>query len=262
MCVRCGHHHRVGALQRAQQLADLSSLSTLDADPGVRDPLHLDDGGVSYPEHLREVYRRTGARESLGAWRCQVGGTACMLVCMEFDFMGGSLGSAGGELFTTACEVAASEGRAVVAVCASGGARMQEGVAALGQMARCTVGVHVLGDAGLPFVCVLADPCYGGVSASFAAQGDVILAEPGARIGFAGRRVIEQAANEQLADGFQTAEFLAAHGMVDMVVDRRRLRSVLADVLAALTSAGVEADGDVVVDRRGMTLIAADGRSA
>lgn len=262
VCVHCGHHHRVGALQRAQQLADLSTMAQLDADPGMRDPLGFDDGGLSYADRIVQVREATGVAESIGAWRGLLGGNACMLLCMEFDFFGGSLGSAAGELFVTACEVAASEGRSVVAVCTSGGARMQEGAAALGQMARCTVGVHTLADAGLPFICVLADPCFGGVTASFAAQGDVILAEPGARIGFAGRRVIEQAANDQLPEGFQTAEFLAAHGMIDMVVDRRRLRAVLIDVVAALTSVGIEAAGDVVLDRDRITVIAADGRGA
>ena len=262
VCTHCGHHHRVGALQRAQQLADLSSLSALDVDAGTRDPLLFDDGGVSYADRIVQVRQSTGMQEAIGAWRGVLGGTPCMLLCMDFEFLGGSLGSAAGELFVTACEVAASEGRAVIAVCTSGGARMQEGAAALGQMARCTVGVHMLADAGLPYVCVLTDPCFGGVTASFAALGDVIIAEPGARIGFAGRRVIQQAANEELPDGFQTAEFLAGRGMVDMVVDRRRLRAVLIDVLDALTSADIEAAGEVMVDRDGMTLIAADGRSA
>jgi acetyl-CoA carboxylase carboxyl transferase subunit beta len=152
---------------------------------------------------------------------------------MDFGFMGGSLGSAAGEAFAQACELAVAERRALVAVCTSGGARMQEGIASLAQMARCSVGTAQVAAANLPYIAVLADPCFGGVTASFATQADVIVAEPGARIGFAGGRVIEQATHDRLPDGFQTAEFLLAHGMVDMVVDRRALRSVLVRLLSA-----------------------------
>jgi acetyl-CoA carboxylase carboxyl transferase subunit beta len=147
------------------------------------------------------------------------------------------LGSAAGEQFAQACEIAVEERRALIVVCTSGGARMQEGIASLAQMARCSVGVSMVAGAGLPYVSVLADPCFGGVTASFATQADVIVAEPGARIGFAGGRVIEQATHDRLPEGFQTAEFLLAHGMVDMVVDRRALRSVLVRLLAAYGSA-------------------------
>jgi acetyl-CoA carboxylase carboxyl transferase subunit beta len=167
-----------------------------------------------------------------------------MLAIMDFGFLGGSLGSAAGELFAQGCELAVAERRALVAVSSSGGARMQEGIASLAQMARCTAGVSTVADAGLPYISVLADPCFGGVTASFAAQGDVILAEPGARIGFAGGRVIEQAAHEALPEGFQTAEFLLSHGMVDQVVDRRELRELVAGLLRALTAG--RAGGDAV----------------
>jgi acetyl-CoA carboxylase carboxyl transferase subunit beta len=136
-------------------------------------------------------------------------------------------------MFARACETAVAERRALVAVCTSGGARMQEGIASLAQMARCSVGVSQVAAARLPYVSVLADPCFGGVTASFATEADVIIAEPGARIGFAGGRVIEQATHSSLPEGFQTAEFLVAHGMVDAVVDRRALRSVLVKLLSA-----------------------------
>jgi acetyl-CoA carboxylase carboxyl transferase subunit beta len=154
---------------------------------------------------------------------------------MEFAFLGGSLGSVAGELFARACELAADERRALLGVCVSGGARMQEGIVSLAQMARCTTGTTLLANARLPYVSVLADPCFGGVSASFATQADVILAEPHARIGFAGGRVIEQAAHTRLPEGFQTAEFLLAHGMVDAVVPRAELRATAGRVLRALS---------------------------
>ena len=143
---------------------------------------------------------------------------------MDFGFLGGSLGSAAGEQFARACDLAVAERRALIAVCTSGGARMQEGIASLAQMARCSAGVVAVARAGLPYISVLADPCFGGVTASFAVQADVILAEPHARIGFAGGRVIEQASHDRLPEGFQTSEFLLAHGMVDAVVERGRLR--------------------------------------
>jgi acetyl-CoA carboxylase carboxyl transferase subunit beta len=174
--------------------------------------------------------------------RCTMGGVPVALACMEFEFLGGSLGSAAGETFARACEIAVAERRALVAVCSSGGARMQEGIVSLAQMARCTAAVSTVAAASLPYLAVLADPCFGGVTASFATQADVIVAEPGARIGFAGGRVIEQATHERLPEGFQTAEFLLGHGMVDMVVDRRGLRAVLCRLLQAFTDSAQPSD--------------------
>jgi acetyl-CoA carboxylase carboxyl transferase subunit beta len=170
-----------------------------------------------------------------------VGGIDSVLACMDFGFLGGSLGSAAGEIFVRGCDVAVDEGRALVAVCTSGGARMQEGIASLAQMARCSTGVRAVAAERLPFISVLADPCFGGVTASFAVQADVILAEPGARIGFAGGRVIEQATHDRLPEGFQTSEFLLAHGMVDAVVDRRALRRTVATLLDAYSFTRVDA---------------------
>ena len=232
VCGACGWHMRVGARDRAAQLADPGTLEIIAMSVGDRDPLGFDDG-VPYSRRVASARVATGVDEVFTVARAQVGAMPCVLACMDFEFLGGSLGSAAGEMFTRACEAAVLERRALVAVCSSGGARMQEGIASLAQMARCSVGVALVASAGLPYVSVLADPCFGGVTASFATQADVIIAEPGARIGFAGGRVIEQATYSSLPEGFQTAEFLLAHGMVDMVVDRRALRSVLCRLLAA-----------------------------
>jgi len=236
VCPWCGHHGRVPALARAEQLADPETLMPLTFELSDRDPLGFDDGRP-YPSRVAEARERTGLSEAFLIARAEVGGIPAVLACMDFGFLGGSLGSAAGELFARGCELSAAERRALVVVASSGGARMQEGIASLAQMARCTAGVSMVADAGLPHISILADPCFGGVTASFAVQADVILAEPGARIGFAGGRVIEQAAHEALPEGFQTAEFLLSHGMVDQVVDRRELRSLLARLLRALSSA-------------------------
>jgi acetyl-CoA carboxylase carboxyl transferase beta subunit len=179
---------------------------------------------------------RTGLREAIQLARAAMGGVPVLLACMDFGFLGGSLGSATGEIFARACETAVAERRALVAVCASGGARMQEGIASLAQMARCSAGVEAVAGARLPYISILGDPCFGGVTASFAVQADVILAEPGARIGFAGGRVIEQATHDKLPDGFQRAEFLLAHGMLDAVVERRHLRPTINLLLQLYTA--------------------------
>jgi acetyl-CoA carboxylase carboxyl transferase subunit beta len=235
VCASCGTHARVPGGLRAEQIADRGSLDVVPMLLDDRDPLGFNDG-VPYPQRVAAARRETGNDEVFTVARASVGEVPAMLACMDFAFMGGSLGSAAGESFARACEIAAGEGRALIAVCTSGGARMQEGIASLAQMARCSVGVSMVGQAGLPYISVLADPCFGGVTASFATQADVIIAEPGARIGFAGGRVIEQATHDRLPEGFQTAEFLLAHGMVDMVVDRRALRSVLVRLLSAYGS--------------------------
>ncbi len=231
VCSLCGYHGVVPATLRATQLADRGSLHLADfSDVEDRDPLHFNDG-VAYPKRIAEARAKTGLREAFMVARCLIGGNPIVIACMDFGFLGGSLGSAAGECFARACEMAVAENRSLVAVCTSGGARMQEGIAALAQMARCSQGVSGVAAAGLPYISILADPCFGGVTASFAVQSDVILAEPGARIGFAGGRVIEQATHDKLPDGFQTAEFLLAHGMVDQVVLRADLRDTVARLL-------------------------------
>ena len=235
VCPGCGHHAVVPARLRAQQLADAGSLEVLPLQLPDRDPLQFDDG-VPYPQRIAEARTRTGLHETFLVARAAVEGTPVMLAVMDFNFLGGSLGSAAGKLFAQACATALEEHRALLAVCTSGGARMQEGIASLAQMARCSTGVRAVAGAGLPYISILADPCFGGVTASFAVQADAILAEPRARIGFAGGRVIEQAAHEKLPEGFQTAEFLLAHGMVDAVVERSALRETCGRLLQAFGS--------------------------
>ncbi len=234
VCGECGHHARVDARRRIQQLADPGSVAAMRPQVGERDPLQFDDG-VPYPERLAAARERTGLDDAFEVASAAIGGVAVVIASMDFHFLGGSLGSVAGETFARGCELAVAERRALVAVCISGGARMQEGIASLAQMARCSVGVRSVGEARLPYISILGDPCFGGVTASFASQADVILAEPGARIGFAGGRVIEQATHDRLPDGFQTAEFLLAHGMLDAVVDRRALRDTVATLLDVYT---------------------------
>ncbi len=230
VCSGCGHHGVVGAAQRIEQLADAGTAELLAIDAGDRDPLGFDDG-VPYPLRVARARERTGLHEAFQIAKASIGGNPVVLACMDFAFLGGSLGSGAGEIFAQGCAAAVAEERALVSVCTSGGARMQEGIASLAQMARCSSAVADLVSARLPYISILGDPCFGGVTASFAVQSDVILAEPGARIGFAGGRVIEQATHDKLPDGFQTAEFLLAHGMVDAVVERARLRDTLATLI-------------------------------
>jgi acetyl-CoA carboxylase carboxyl transferase subunit beta len=224
----------VPARVRAEQLADPGSLEVVRMDIADRDPLQFDDG-IPYPSRVAEARERTHLEETFVVGRARIEGVPVVLACMDFGFLGGSLGSAAGEQFARACDLAVAERRGLVAVCTSGGARMQEGIASLAQMARCSAGVVAVARVGLPYVSVLADPCFGGVTASFAVQADAILAEPRARIGFAGGRVIEQATYDRLPDGFQTSEFLLSHGMVDAVVERAALRDTVATLLVAFT---------------------------
>ncbi|MBJ7608444.1 MAG: hypothetical protein JF887_03295 [Candidatus Dormibacteraeota bacterium] len=232
VCPHCGRHAAVPATTRAGQLADPGSLGVVRMDVGDRDPLGFNDG-VPYPSRIAQARERTHLQETFVIARAAIAAVPVVLACMDFGFLGGSLGSGAGEQFARGCELAVAEGRGLVAVCTSGGARMQEGIVSLAQMARCSAGVVAVSRAGLPHISVLADPCFGGVTASFAVQADVILAEPRARIGFAGGRVIEQATYDRLPDGFQTAEFLLAHGMVDAVVERGVLRDTVASLLTA-----------------------------
>lgn len=235
VCPECGRHAAVPALTRSGQLADPGSLGVVQMEIGDRDPLGFDDG-VPYPSRVAEARERIGLEEAFVISRAQISKIPVVLACMDFGFLGGSLGSAAGEQFARGCDLAVSERRALVAVCTSGGARMQEGIVSLAQMARCSAGVVAVARAGLPYISVLADPCFGGVTASFAVQADAILAEPHARIGFAGGRVIEQATYDRLPDGFQTSEFLLAHGMVDAVVERGALRGMVARLLIAFSA--------------------------
>ncbi|MER7458703.1 acetyl-CoA carboxylase carboxyltransferase subunit alpha [Micromonospora sp. NPDC126480] len=232
VCPECGAHARLDAPARLAQLVDPGSFTALpDGAPEV-DPIGFVDV-LPYPHRLTAARTGTGLAEAVVCGTAAVGNRPCVLAVMDFRFLGGSLGCAVGELITRAAERALADRVPLVVVTASGGARMQEGVLSLMQMATVSQAVAALREAGVPSVSVLTDPTYGGVAASFATNTDVVLAESGARMGFAGPRVIRQVTGRDLPDGFQTAEFLLRHGQVDMVVPRHALRGRLAALLAA-----------------------------
>jgi acetyl-CoA carboxylase carboxyl transferase subunit beta len=223
VCPRCGYHHRLGARERIALTLDAGSFTEFDAELTSGDPLQFPD----YAAKLAEARRRTGLAEAAVAGVGAIDGQRTVVVALDFSFMGGSMGSAVGEKVARAAERALAERLPLVAFCASGGARMQEGALSLMQLAKTSAAIARLHEAGLPYLSVLCDPTTGGVAASFAFQGDVILAEPGALIGFAGRRVIEQTIRRKLPETFQTAEFCLQHGMIDMIVPRAELRGRL-----------------------------------
>ena len=231
VCTECGHHGRLTAPQRLEQLLDPGTEVSLDQPVAVGDPLGFIDT-EPYPDRLAAARRATGLDEAVVCVRGRIGGHPVIVAVMDFRFLGGSLGAAVGELITQAAEVALSERTPLLIVTASGGARMQEGAIALMQMAKTSQALQELDEAGVLTISLITDPTFGGVAASFASTCDVIIAEPGARFGFAGRRVIEQTIRETLPKEFQTAEFLLAHGMVDLVRPRATLRSALTLLLS------------------------------
>ncbi|WP_433341934.1 acetyl-CoA carboxylase carboxyltransferase subunit alpha [Micromonospora sp. CA-111912] len=236
VCPECGSHVRLGAPERLRQLADPSSFAALPDRPDDVDPIGFVDV-LPYPHRLVAARAATGLPEAVVCGTATIGGHPVALAVMDFRFLGGSLGCVVGELITRTAERALADGVPLVLVTASGGARMQEGALSLMQMATVSQAVAALREAGLLTVSVLTDPTYGGVAASFATNTDVVLAESGARMGFAGPRVIRQVTGRDLPEGFQTAEFLLRHGQVDMVVQRRSLRARLLVLLAAARSA-------------------------
>ncbi len=233
VCAKCGHHFRLRAARRIELLADPGSFRERDADLGSVDPLGFVDS-KAYPDRVAAARAATGVADAAAWGTAAVGGHAVALCVMDFAFMGGSMGSVVGEKVTLAAEHALAARLPLIVVSASGGARMQEGTLALMQLAKTCAALARLADAGVPFVSILTDPTTGGVYASFAALGDVNIAEPGALIGFAGARVAAGTTGEALPEGFQRAEFLFAHGFVDLVVPRDRLRETLAGLLGYL----------------------------
>jgi acetyl-CoA carboxylase carboxyl transferase subunit beta len=236
VCPKCGYHARMGARERLEQLLDTEGRFEIGSEVVPIDSLKFKDSR-KYPERLAAALEETGETDALVVMQGSVKSVPLVVAAFEFGFMGGSMGSVVGERFVRGVRVAYENRVPFVCVSASGGARMQEGVSSLFQMAKTTAVLQELAKARLPFVSILTDPTMGGVSASFAFVADVVLAEPGALIGFAGPRVIEQTVREKLPDGFQRAEFLLDKGAIDMIVDRRRLRDELAALLAALTRA-------------------------
>jgi acetyl-CoA carboxylase carboxyl transferase subunit beta len=233
VCGKCRHHFRVGAPDYVELLADPGTFHEADRDLLAVDALGFADR-KPYVERLEEYRRRTGRNEAVLSGDAEVGGVPVSLAVMDFAFIGGSMGSVVGEKVARTIERGLADGRPVVIVSASGGARMMEGVLSLMQMAKTAALLAVLHERGIPFVSILTDPTTGGVTASYASLGDVVLAEPGARIGFAGPRVIKQTIGQDLPEGFQTSEFLLDHGLVDAVVDRTELRATLVRILRHL----------------------------
>jgi acetyl-CoA carboxylase carboxyl transferase subunit beta len=231
VCQRCGYHFRLSAAERIDLLADDDSFEEWDAGLTTADPLGFVADGESYPDKVRSTATRSGISEALISGRMRIDGRAVAVVVTDFSFMGASMGSVYGEKLARACERAIDEQISILTISASGGARMQEGLFSLMQMAKTTTALAQLGDARLAHLSLLTDPCYGGVTASYATVADVVLAEPGALIGFAGPRVIEQTIRQTLPEGFQRSEFLLERGMLDIVADRRELKDVITRVL-------------------------------
>jgi acetyl-CoA carboxylase carboxyl transferase subunit beta len=232
MCPKCGYLHRMSARQRIELLADPDSFQEWDTELRTANPLGFSEPSGSYDSKIARTMARSGEQESLITGRMTVSGYGVAITVADFSFLGASMGSVFGEKLARAAERALDERLPVLTVNASGGARMHEGLFSLMQMAKTIAALRLLGGARLPHISLLTDPCYGGVSASYAMVADVILAEPGALVGFAGPRVIEQITKQKLPDGFQTAEFLLEHGMIDGIVARPDLPTELAQLLA------------------------------
>jgi acetyl-CoA carboxylase carboxyl transferase subunit beta len=235
VCTSCGHHLRLYVDKRLKMLFDDEKYTEIALPAMQDDPLKFKDT-QRYTDRLRTYRKATGNQDAIKVARGKIGGVESVLAVMDFSFMGGSMGTAVGEGIVTAADIALKNKIPLITVASSGGARMQEGMLSLMQMARTVAAVNLLKENGVPFISILADPTTGGVSASFAMLGDVNMAEKGCLIGFAGQRVIEQTIREKLPEGFQRAEYLKEHGMVDIVVDRAHMKEELAKILTILTN--------------------------
>ncbi len=233
VCPHCEHHLRLSAKQRLKFLFDNGEYQKIELPKTIVDPLRFRDLR-RYTERLKEGQTRTGESEALVVAHGMLGGTPAVIAAFDFEFMGGSMGVAVGDAFLAAAKLAVLQDAPFIAVAASGGARMQEGILSLMQLPRTVIAVEDVKAAGLPYIVVLTDPTSGGVTASFAMLGDIAIAEPGAVICFAGARVIEKTIKEKLPEGFQRAEYLLEHGMVDVVSHRREIRSLLIRLVALL----------------------------
>ena len=233
VCPKCGFHIRIGVKERIELLADEGTFEEKDASLEPVDPLHFVDK-KPYKKRVEEGYAKTGRKSSVVAGSCKMNGVPVELVIFDFAFMGGSLGSVEGEKIVRAVDRAIENNCGLVILSASGGARMQESTFSLLQMSKTSAALAKLSNHDLPYISVLTDPTMGGVSASFATLGDIIIAEPGALVGFAGQRVIEQTIGSELPEGFQRAEFLLEKGSIDMIVNRNELKKTLSDLLVLL----------------------------
>jgi len=235
VCPKCDYHMRIGARKRLDMFLDGEDREEIGAHLEPIDRLKFRDS-KRYKDRLAAAQKQTGEKDALIAFKGRVQDLALVACAFEFEFMGGSMGAVVGERFVRATQVALDEGLPLVCFSASGGARMQEALISLMQMAKTSAALAKLREQGLPFISVLTDPVYGGVSASLAMLGDVIIGEPKALIGFAGPRVIEQTVREKLPEGFQRSEFLLEHGAIDLIIHRHDLRERLAKLLAQLTA--------------------------
>lgn len=233
VCTACGHHMRISAQRRLELLFDEGDHQTIELPETPVDPLRFRDR-ERYTDRLKKARSKTGKQDAIVVAHGSIGGNKAVIACFDFAFMGGSMGIAVGEGLVAAARLAVLQEAALIAVPASGGARMQEGILSLMQMPRSVAAIERFKEKGRPFVVLLTDPTTGGVTASFAMLGDLHIAEPGAIIGFAGQRVIQETIREQLPDGFQKAEYLLEHGMVDAVVHRHALKATLGRMLGLL----------------------------
>lgn len=240
VCPKCSHHHRIGSRARLDAFLDAEGRYEIGQEVLPVDALKFKDSR-KYPERLKDALETTGETDALIVMGGSVHTIPVVAACFEFDFMGGSMGSVVGERFVRGVETAVEQKTPFISFAATGGARMQEGLLSLMQMAKTNASLTRLAKAGLPYISVLTDPTMGGVSASFAFVGDVVIAEPKALIGFAGPRVIENTVREKLPEGFQRSEFLVEKGALDMIVDRREMRGTVARLLAMLQRLSADA---------------------
>ena len=238
VCTHCGHHMRLGAAQRLEATLD-PGFSRIELPKAPADPLRFRDQR-RYADRLRESQTKTSMDDAVAVAHGTINGQRAVVAAFEFAFMGGSMGAGVGEAIVTAAKLAVLQDAPLIVFTASGGARMQEGAISLMQMPRTVIATRMVKEAGLPFITVLCDPTTGGVTASFAMLGDIQIAEPGAMIGFAGARVIEQTVREKLPEGFQRAEYLLEHGILDMVVKSGEMRETLARVISLLRQSLLE----------------------
>jgi len=244
VCTNCNHHMAITPRERFKRLFDAGTFAEVPVPEALIDPLQFRDQ-KKYPDRMKAAQRATGEREAMLVAEGEMGRMPIIAAAQDFAFMGGSMGMYVGNAIIAACERAVETKRPLVLFSAAGGARMQEGILSLMQMPRTTVAVQMLKEAGLPYICVLTHPTTGGVTASYAMLGDVQIAEPNALICFAGPRVIEQTIREKLPEGFQRAEYLLDHGMLDRVIHRTKMRAELITVLRMLTGLPPAIAGDL-----------------
>jgi acetyl-CoA carboxylase carboxyl transferase subunit beta len=230
VCPKCQYHFRIGAIQRIEQLADPDTFVEIDANLSSADPLNFSDT-EAYAKRQVEATRKSGLTEAVITGVCKIKSEPAAVGIMDFGHFGGSMGSVVGEKVTRVAEHALEHKLPLILISSSGGARMQEGILSLMQMAKTSSALKSFADAGLLYISILSEPTFGGVTASFAMLGDIMIAEPGARVGFAGRRVIEQTIRQKLPADFQTAEYLMKNGQVDLIIDRQSLRDTLAKLI-------------------------------